>query len=72
MGDNIVARVDLKADRKGGKLLVQSAHAEPGFDRRRIVAALGDELQALCNWLGLGEIAVRPHNDFAKALRRQV
>ncbi len=72
MGDNIVARVDLKADRKGGKLLVQSVHAEPGFDRRRTVAALGDELQALCNWLGLGDIAVRPHNDFAKALRRQV
>jgi len=72
MGEDIVARVDLKADRKGGKLLVQSAHAEPGFDRQRTVTALGDELRLLCDWLGLGEIAVRPHNDFARALGTQV
>lgn len=72
IGADIVARVDLKADRKGGKLLVQSAHAEQGFDRQRTVTALGDELRLLCNWLGLGEIAVRPHNDFARALGKQV
>jgi hypothetical protein len=72
MGEDIVARVDLKADRKGGKLLVQSAHAEQGFDRQGTVTALRAELQLLCDWLELGEIAVRPHNDFARALGNQL
>ena len=72
MGDDIVARVDLKADRMGGKLLVRSAHAEQGIDRQRTVAALAAELLLLCGWLELGEIAVRPHNDFARALGKQV
>ena len=72
IGDEIVARVDLKADRNGGKLLVQSAHQEPGIDQQRTVTALREELQVLCDWLALGEIAVRPHNAFARSLGAQV
>jgi hypothetical protein len=77
IGDEIVARVDLKADRKNGTLLVQSAHEEAGFDRKRTVSALSQELRSLCSWLelddlDLGDSPVRPHTDFAKALRRSL
>lgn len=68
IGDEIVARVDLKADRKKGRLLVQSVHEEDGFDSDRTLAYLARELEDLSGWLGLGDISVRSHNAFAKAL----
>jgi len=70
MGDEIVARVDLKADRKSGALLVQSAHEEGGIDRQRALGALAAELTALSEWLELGQIKVRPQNAFSRALSK--
>lgn len=70
IGSDIVARVDLKADRRAGELLVQAAHEEAGFDRQRTLRALRDELIALSEWLGLETIKVRPKNAFSKALRK--
>jgi uncharacterized protein YcaQ len=57
--DRIVGRVDLKADRKAGRLLVLSVHFEPGAPEDA-GEELGLELERLAGWLGLGEIRM-PH-----------
>lgn len=60
-GDRVAARVDLKADRKAGRLLVPAVHVEPGHDPAVVRAALGAELAEVARWLGLGAIdAVTP------------
>jgi uncharacterized protein YcaQ len=68
-GDQLVARVDLKADRRGSALLVQAAYAEPGIDERVVAAELDGELDTLRTWLGLDRVVVRRRGDLAGALR---
>lgn len=68
LGDRIVARVDLKADRKAGRLLVLAAHEEPGVPTGDVADALAGELQALSEWLSLDTIRVTRRGDFARAL----
>lgn len=68
LGDCIVARVDLKADRKTGRLLVLAAHEEPGVATAECADALAGELRALSEWLSLETIAVTRSGDFARAL----
>ena len=53
LGDEIVARVDLKADRESGHLLVQGAFGEPGIESDEVAVALRAELDELATWLGL-------------------
>jgi uncharacterized protein YcaQ len=55
---DLVARVDLKADRQRRRLLVAGAHIEDGRDERRVAAALAGELEEMARWLDLPEIAV--------------
>ncbi|KAA2238097.1 winged helix-turn-helix domain-containing protein [Salinarimonas soli] len=66
-GDRLAARVDLKADRKTRRLLVQAAHLEPRAPPDT-AAALADELGLLGTWLDLDEIAVAARGDLAPAL----
>ncbi|MGD9960414.1 winged helix-turn-helix domain-containing protein [Nocardioides sp.] len=71
LGDRIVARVDLKADRKVGVLRVQGVYAEPGAPEETAFE-LAAELRALATWLGLDDIAVAPRGDLAGALALEV
>ena len=68
LGETLVARVDLKSDRKLGALLVQAAYAEPGVDLAIVAAELAAELELVRAWLGLGEVRVRRRGDLAPAL----
>jgi uncharacterized protein YcaQ len=72
MGDRIVARVDLKADRKNCTLLVPAAHREDDIDESATIAALATELRHLADWLGLEKIKVSRRGPFARALADHV
>lgn len=60
-----MARVDLKADRKAGTLVVKEAHLEPVQPGVRkwptpdeIATSLNDELEVMRQWLGLERVEV--------------
>jgi uncharacterized protein YcaQ len=64
LGEAIVGRVDLKADRPGRRLLVKGAYAEPGAPAET-AEELATELRRLASWLGLDDIVVEPRGDLA-------
>jgi uncharacterized protein YcaQ len=55
-GDALVARVDLKADRRAGTLLVHGVHYERGADRQTVRARLGEDLGEMARWLELDRV----------------
>ena len=65
----ICARVDLKADRKGGVLRVLSSWLEPGAPVEGTVEALAGELRRAARWQGLSSVEVADRGDLASALR---
>jgi uncharacterized protein YcaQ len=71
LGDRLVARVDLKADRAGGGLLVQAAHAEPGAPPET-AEALAVQLRRMAGWLGLDDVIVARSGDLAAAVTAAV
>ena len=66
--DEIVARVDLKADRKGSVLQVRRAHVEAGSPVGETAHELAKELRAIAAWLGLSSVSIGKANAFEKAL----
>ena len=69
LGDALVARVDLKSDRRAGALRVQGAFGEPGADPARVAGELAAELRLAAGWLGLDDVVVASNGDLAPALR---
>jgi hypothetical protein len=67
LGDRIVARVDLRADRPASVLRVHAAYAEPDAPPET-AAQLFDELKQMQGWLGLEAIEVTPAGDLGPAL----
>ncbi|MBA3279855.1 MAG: winged helix DNA-binding domain-containing protein, partial [Geodermatophilaceae bacterium] len=69
LGDRLVARVDLKADRQADLLRVQSAHGERRIDVGSVSQQLATELSNMAAWMGLDRVEVGDRGDLAEALR---
>jgi uncharacterized protein YcaQ len=72
LGDRLVARVDLKADRVGRRLLVLAAFLEPGAEPGVVGDALAAELRILAEWLDLDAITVGRRGNFARCVATAV
>ncbi|MBK6871632.1 MAG: YcaQ family DNA glycosylase [Kineosporiaceae bacterium] len=74
LGDRLVARVDVAANRAAGVLSVPGAWLEEPPARGRIGAgdvarALAADLRAMAQWLGLDDVVVGERGDLTAALR---
>lgn len=70
LGDALVARVDLKADRAAGVLLVRAAWIQPEADPAAVAPRLADEVSAMASWLELDGVVVADRGDLAGSLGR--
>lgn len=68
LGDRLVARVDLKADRIARCLVVLAAYLEASVRPATVVGPLARELRTLAGWAGLDAVRVERRGNLAPAL----
>lgn len=71
MDDRVAARVDLKADRQAGVLLVQASWLEPDAPEAETAARLAGTLRSMAGWLGLDDVAVAPVGNLCRTLAEE-
>jgi hypothetical protein len=75
LGDDLVARVDLKADRARKTLMVQGAFAEDDVRSRAQMSSVAEPLAAelvlMAGWLGLERVEVARNGALAGVLAKQ-
>jgi uncharacterized protein len=72
LGTELVARVDLKSDRKASALLVPATWKEPGVPDDEVAAELAAELREMARWLELERVVVGERGDLSSALAREL
>jgi uncharacterized protein YcaQ len=68
LGDRLVARVDLKAERPERRLVVRAAYAESRVRTGAVAEALAAELKTMASWLRLDAVAVARRGNLARPL----
>src|SRR4029453_1429900 len=68
LGDALVGRVDLKADRAEGVLRVLGAYIEPHARADDVAPPLARELRTMAGWLDLDDVSVARRGTLARAL----
>lgn len=72
MGDRIVARLDLKANRQEGILEVFGCFGEAGIDVGKVSEALANELGLMAGWMELDAIRAHDRGDLATPLKQAI
>ncbi|TWD83406.1 hypothetical protein FB561_4568 [Kribbella amoyensis] len=68
LGDRLVARVDLKSDRRNSALLVPTVTPEPGVADSAIAPELAAELTLMAHWLDLEQVQVTASSELGRLL----
>lgn len=69
LGEDLVARIDLKADRRASTLRVLGSHAERSHEPSEIAGPLAEELRAMADWLELEDVTVENRGDLSVTLQ---
>jgi uncharacterized protein YcaQ len=70
LGDRLIGRVDLKADRASSRLLVHAAHLEPGIEAKAVAGPLREELRLMAEWLALEDVVLPRAGTLGRLMRK--